>query len=126
MIRHTQPEAKEKRPKKKFLQGLRPLADVLKNLKKDIKSHPNKQFLKKFVHYPENGHVALVILIKDLLDYPTVAIKKTSKKHDLLQRKPVSHVNVYFNNNRCVIVVTIFRFTSGWHCKLLELSWAVR
>ncbi len=96
MIRHTQPEAKEKRPKKKFLQGLRPLADVLKNLKKDIKSHPNKQFLKKFVHYPENGHVALVILIKDLLDYPTVAIKKTSKKHDLLQRKPVSHVNVYF------------------------------
>ena len=41
LVRHTQPELKEKRPKKKLLENLQPLTKVLADLEVDLRTNPN-------------------------------------------------------------------------------------
>ena len=41
LVRHAQPELKEKRPKKKLLENLQPLAKVLADLEVDLRTNPN-------------------------------------------------------------------------------------
>lgn len=41
LVRHTQPELKERRPRKKHLEKLQPLAKVLADLEVDLRTNPN-------------------------------------------------------------------------------------
>ena len=41
LVRHAQPELKEKRPKKKLLDNLQPLGRVLSDLEVDLRTNPN-------------------------------------------------------------------------------------
>ena len=41
LVRHAQPELKEKRPKKKLLENLQPLSKVLSDLEVDLRTNPN-------------------------------------------------------------------------------------
>lgn len=41
LVRHAQPELKEKRPKKKLLENLQPLEKVLRDLEVDLRTNPN-------------------------------------------------------------------------------------
>ena len=89
LVRHAQPELKEKRPKKKLLANLQPLSKVLADLDEDLHNNPNQQWVKEFVSSPNHGHVALIDLIKDIADYPTTILRKNSKKYSVLEREPV-------------------------------------
>ncbi len=41
LVRHTQPELKERRPRKKLLDKLQPLTKVLTDLEVDLRTNPN-------------------------------------------------------------------------------------
>ena len=41
LVRHAQPELKEKRPKKKLLENLQSLGKVLRDLEVDLRTNPN-------------------------------------------------------------------------------------
>lgn len=41
LVRHAQPELKEKRPKKKLLENLQNLGKVLRDLEVDLRTNPN-------------------------------------------------------------------------------------
>jgi len=89
LVRHAQPELKEKRPKKKLLANLQPLSKVLADLEGDLHDNSNQQWVKEFVSSPNHGHVALIDLIKDIADFPTTIQRKHSKKYTVLDREPV-------------------------------------
>ena len=89
LVRHTQPDLKEKRPKKRLLLNLQPLSKVLKDLEEDIRTNPNDSWVKDFVNSPNHGHVALVDLIKDIVDNSSTITRKNPKKYAVLDRDPV-------------------------------------
>ena len=41
LVRHSQPQLKEKRPKKRLLENLKPLSKVLADLEIDLRTNPN-------------------------------------------------------------------------------------
>lgn len=41
LVRHAQPELKEKRPRKKLLENLQDLGKVLRDLEVDLRTNPN-------------------------------------------------------------------------------------
>lgn len=88
LVRHTQPELKEKRPKKKLLENLQPLTKVLADLEVDLRTNPNDSWVQEFVSTPNHGHVALIDLIKDLADNPYSVPRKNPRKYALLERDP--------------------------------------
>ena len=44
LVRHAQPELKEKRPRKKLMENLQPLGKVLRDLEVDIRTNPNDSY----------------------------------------------------------------------------------
>ena len=89
LVRHAQPELKEKRPKKRLLENLRPLISVLTDLEVDLRANPNESWVDDFIGMPNHGHVALIDLIRDLADSPQTLPRKSSKKYGVLERDPV-------------------------------------
>lgn len=90
LVRHAQPELKEKKPKKKMLENLQPLSKVLSDLEVDLRTNPKHSWVEEFVGSPNHGHVALIDLIKDLTDNPYSVPRKNPQKYKLLERDPVS------------------------------------
>ena len=90
LVRHAQPQLKEKHPRKKLLQNLMPLAKVLQDLEVDVRTNPNDSWVQEFVSTPNHGHVALIDLIKDLVDNPYSVPRKNPLKYAVLEREPVS------------------------------------
>lgn len=90
LVRHAQPELKEKRPKKRLLLNLQPLSKVLSDLEVDLRTNPNDSWVKDFVSTPNHGHVALVDLIKDLADTSHSVPRKNTRKYAVLERDQVS------------------------------------
>ena len=90
LVRHAQPELKEKRPRKKLLENLQPLSKILSDLEVDLRTNPNDSWVHEFVSTPNHGHVALIDLIKDLADNPFSVPRKNPKKYTVLVREPVS------------------------------------
>ena len=45
LVRHAQPELKEKRPKKRLLENLRPLISVVTDLEVDLRANPNESWV---------------------------------------------------------------------------------
>lgn len=106
LVKHAQPQLKEKHPRKKLLQNLQPLAKVLKDLEVDLRTNPKDSWVEEFVNTPNHGHVALIDLIKDLADNPYSVPRKNPKKYAVLDREPVSftkHTIAYVN---CSFVYT--------------------
>jgi hypothetical protein len=91
LVRHAQPELKEKRPKKRLLVNLQPLSTVLTDLEVDLRANPNDSWVKDFISTPNHGHVALIDLIKDLADTPQTIPRKSGRKYTVLERDPVSN-----------------------------------
>lgn len=90
LVRHAQPQLKEKHPRKKLLQNLQPLAKILRDLEVDLRTNPNDSWVQEFVNTPNHGHVALIDLIKDLADNPYSVPRKNPRKYTVLEREPVS------------------------------------
>lgn len=95
LVRHAQPELKEKKPKKKALENLQPLSKVLCDLEVDLRTNPNDSWVEEFVGSPNHGHVALIDLIKDLADSPYSVPRKNPQKYKVLERDPVSQDYLY-------------------------------
>ena len=89
LVRHAQPELKERRPKKRLLLNLQPLLNVLTDLEVDLRANPNESWVKDFIGTPNHGHVALIDLIRDLADTPQTLPRKRSSKYNVLERHPV-------------------------------------
>ncbi|CAI8018876.1 Formin-like protein 3 [Geodia barretti] len=105
LVRHAQPELKEKRPKKKLLENLQPLGKVLRDLEVDLRTNPNDSWVEEFVGNPNHGHVALIDLIKDLADHPISVPRKNGKKYAVLNREPTYLHNALL----CVKALTAHR-----------------
>ena len=90
LVRHAQPELKEKKPKKKTLENLLPLSKILCDLEVDLRTNPSDSWVEEFVGSPNHGHVALIDLIKDLTDSPYSVPRKNPQKYKVLERDPVS------------------------------------
>ena len=103
LVRHSQPELKEKKVKKKLLQHLHPLTKVLTDLEVDLRTNTDEElvmihhvilvtwailysWLPTFVASPNHGHVALINLLKDLVQNPDTIQRKNHQKYSLLDR----------------------------------------
>lgn len=53
------------------------------------------RWVEEFVGNPNHGHVALIDLIKDLVDHPTSIARKNTKKYAVLTREPVRYYIKY-------------------------------
>jgi len=97
LVRHAQPQLKEKHPKKRLLQNLQPLSKILKDLEVDLRTNPNDSWVSEFVSTPNHGHVALIDLIKDLADNPYSVPRKNPRKYTVLEREPVSFKTMLYH-----------------------------
>ena len=77
--------------KSKLLANLKPLTIILANLEQDLHTQPNHLWVKEFVSPINFGHVALLNLIKDLIDNPTETPAAKNRRHEILERGPVSY-----------------------------------
>ena len=111
LVRHAQPQLKEKHPRKKLLQNLQPLAKILKDLEVDLRTNPNDSWVQEFVSTPNHGHVALIDLIKDLADNPYSVPRKNPKKYAVLEREPVSECPLYHCGNSVFVLIGLLADT---------------
>ncbi|XP_019853233.1 PREDICTED: formin-like protein 3 [Amphimedon queenslandica] len=85
LVRHSQPALKEKKVKRKLLDKLHPLGKVLKELEVELRTNA-EGWIDNFVASPNHGHIALIDLLKDLIQYPSLL--NTTQKISILQRSP--------------------------------------
>lgn len=101
LVSHSKPSLKEKKVKKSLLEKLQPLSKVLKKLEVELRTNserykelhqtistPSSSWVEEFVSSPNHGHIALIDLLKDLIQYP--GLLSMTHKYIVLQRNPVS------------------------------------
>ena len=69
------------------------------------------RWVEEFVGNPNHGHVALIDLIKDLVDHPTSIARKNTKKYAVLTREPVRY---YIKKVLCVQCRSFIELSSQW------------
>ena len=112
LVRHAQPELKEKKVKRKLLQHLHPLTKVLVDLEVDLRTKTDEElvvnashdpvtctlsiysWIPTFVASPNHGHIALINLLKDLVHNPETVPRKNQQKYSLLDRGLVRNTAV--------------------------------